>query len=395
MKFQLINGVKPSAKAQKFWNMVSKDDEDSAEITLYGDVCSEHPKDWWTGEKIDGMYITPEGFMEDLAAIEGKSNITIKLNSCGGDLYTGIAIHNAIKGLKGHKTVLVEGIAASAASVIACAGDTVQVYPGSMIMIHGVAGLFYDYMTIADLKLAVKQFDASERAIAEIYAAKTGLDVDTLRNMMTKETWMVGQEAVDKGFADELIPAKDSAGELSLSADRKVLLAAGVRHDVQAFKNIPASIPVKEQEPNAEPVAAGNINLIEEVNPIMTEKELREQYPDIVASIENAAAATARSEGEAAERERMREIDNIAPQIGNALVTEAKYGEHPCNAAQLALKAIQEQAAAGSAFLSHLANDNQASGVSNVVGQPGKQDESQVELANAVSAYKSMKGGNR
>ena len=94
----------------------------------YGDVVSRQPVDWWTGEPEPGLYIAPESFMEDLAAVKGKSNITIKINSCGGDLYTGIAIHNAIKGLTGHKVVVVEGIAASAASVIACAGDEVQVY---------------------------------------------------------------------------------------------------------------------------------------------------------------------------------------------------------------------------------------------------------------------------
>ena len=125
-------------KATKFWN-VAKVNGSSAELTLYGDICSEAPRDWWTGEKIDGQYITPEGFLEDLETIKDASNITVKLNSCGGDLYTGIAIHNALKALKGEKTVIVEGIAASAASIIMCAGDNVQVYPGSLIMIHGVS----------------------------------------------------------------------------------------------------------------------------------------------------------------------------------------------------------------------------------------------------------------
>ena len=196
--------------------------------------------DWWTGEPEPGLYIAPESFMEDLAAVKGKSNITIKINSCGGDLYTGIAIHNAIKGLTGHKVVVVEGIAASAASVIACAGDEVQVYPGSMVMIHGVAGLLYDYYTLADLKKLQKDFDASERAIAEIYHAKTGLEVDQLRSMMTRETWMVGQEAIDNGFADTLLT--DEGPNVTLSADKKVLLVAGIRHDVKGFRHIPGCL---------------------------------------------------------------------------------------------------------------------------------------------------------
>ena len=84
------------ADADEVWNIASVG-EDSGEIVLYGDVVARQPVDWWTGEPEPGLYIAPESFMEDLAAVKGKSNITIKINSTGGDLYTGIAIHNAIK----------------------------------------------------------------------------------------------------------------------------------------------------------------------------------------------------------------------------------------------------------------------------------------------------------
>ena len=130
-------GIQPK-EARKFWNMASISD-DEGEITLYGDVMSKQPIDWWTGEPKPGFYITPEGFMDDLAVVKNKSRITVKLNSCGGDLYTGIAIHNALKALTAEVNVIVEGIAASAASVIMCAGDNVTVYPGSLIMVHGVS----------------------------------------------------------------------------------------------------------------------------------------------------------------------------------------------------------------------------------------------------------------
>lgn len=189
--------------ATKFWNMASVG-EDEGEITLYGDVMSQQPVDWWTGEPEPGLYITPEGFMEDLATVKDKGRVTVKLNSCGGDLYTGIAIHNALKALSGEVNVVVEGIAASAASVIMCAGDTVTVYPGSLVMIHGVSVLLWDSLNIQDMKQLIKGMDASERAVAEIYDGKTGLGVDTLRSMMTKETWMTGREALEKGFADAI-----------------------------------------------------------------------------------------------------------------------------------------------------------------------------------------------
>ena len=403
----MINGPEPKQTAQKFWNVVDNAEGDSAEITMYGDVYAQQPIYWWTGEPEPGMYITPEGFLEDLAQIKDKGQITIKLNSCGGDLYTGIAIHNALKGLKGHKTVIVEGIAASAASVIACAGDDVQVYPGSMIMIHGVAGMFWDYMTIGDLKQAIKGFDAAEQAIAEIYHAKTGTDTETLRSMMTKETWMVGQSAVDKGFANTLLG--EGGPDMSLSADKKVLLVAGVRHDVKAFRNIPGEIPVIKGAPaapaagtnkTARPANVAGGNNKGGMNP-MTEQELRAQHPELVASIERAAVEAARTEIVNTERARLQAIEGIEAQIGDAqLIADAKYGENACDAAHLALKAMQKQAALGTAHLAGVKADAANSGVSEVTGNPNggnsdDGDDDKAEFEALVNAYKTISGGRK
>ena len=373
----------------KFWNIASVGDDDG-EIVLYGDVVARQPVDWWTGEPEPGLYIAPESFMEDLAAVKGKSNITIKINSTGGDLYTGIAIHNAIKGLSGHKVVIVEGIAASAASVIACAGDEVQVYPGSMVMIHGVAGLLMDYYTLADLKKLQKDFDASERAIAEIYHAKTGLAVDQLRTMMTRETWMVGQEAIDNGFADTLLAGDGPA--VSLSADKQVLLVAGIRHSMRGLHHIPSTIPIAAH-------AAGKINLPDsrKDDKPMTLEEMKSQYPDLIAGLEQQAAETDREQ----ERSRIKEIDGIAAGVRDAqLVEEAKYGENACTAEQLALRAMRKQAALGAQHLRDRAIDYEESGADKIGAAPngGTQDrrESEKEKVDAiVGIYNTAKNGGK
>lgn len=184
---RLCAGPQTAGTPIKFWNVASIGD-DEGEITLYGDVVSRQPVDWWTGEPEPGLYIAPESFMEDLAAVKGKSNITIKINSCGGDLYTGIAIHNAIRGLTGHKVVVVEGIAASAASVIACAGDEVQVYPGSMVMIHGVAGLLYDYFGLDVTQKVISRIENGSRVVAdyELDYLATALGT-TINHLLGKE----------------------------------------------------------------------------------------------------------------------------------------------------------------------------------------------------------------
>lgn len=391
--------VAPSGtQTVKFWNIASTGD-DSGEILLYGDVVSRQPVDWWTGEPEPGLYIAPESFLEDLAAVKDKSAITIKINSCGGDLYTGIAIHNAIKGLSGTKTVIIDGIAASAASVIACAGDDVQVYPGSMIMIHGVSGFLMNYYNLTDLKKLQKDFDASERAIAEIYHAKTGIAVDQLRSMMTRETWMVGQEAVDNGFANTLI--EDEGPAAALSADKKVLLVAGIRHDVSAFRRIPGAIPVNNSITTAPAVGDENKpgnkpTNQKEVKP-MTAAELRAQHGDIIAQIEREAAEAARTTAIAEERARLQAIEEIEATVGDAqLIADAKYGEKPMTAEQLAFAAMKKQAALGSKHLNDVKLDNNDSGAAAVGaapngGEEGSETDDAAKVDSIVNLYKSTK----
>ena len=351
----------PTATATKFWNVATVGD-DEAEITLYGDVMSRQPTDWWTGEPEPGLYITPEGFMEDLAAVKDKGHITVKLNSCGGDLYTGIAIHNALKALSGEVNVVVEGIAASAASVIMCAGDTVTVYPGSLVMIHGVSVYLWDSLNIQDMKQLMKGMDASERAVAEIYNAKTGIAVDTLRGMMTKETWLTGREALEKGFADNLLEDEEDP-DMSMSHDRKVLYVNGIGHNVEGLRHIPGTIPIqKSAKPAARP-AANKRPTNQAAKPKggknhMTLEELKAQEPDLVSQIEQAAvgAATAQTtDAVTAERQRLAAIDSIAASIPDQkMVHDAKYGDNPCTAQELCFRVMQQSAAAGQQFLSSL-----------------------------------------
>lgn len=395
----------PTATPPKFWNMVSVSD-DEGEITLYGDVMSRQPVDWWTGEPEPGLYITPEGFMEDLAAVKDKSRITVKLNSCGGDLYTGIAIHNALKSLPGTVNVVVEGIAASAASVIMCAGDTVSVYPGSLVMIHGVSVYLWDSLNIQDMKQLIKGMDASERAVAEIYSAKTGIATDTLRSMMTKETWLTGREAVEKGFANDLKEDGENL-QLSMSADKKVLYCNGVSHNVEGFRNLPGTIPFTTVTPPAAKQGVNNRQTApaakkEGGNNPMTIEELRAAYPELVAQIEQSAvtAALATANADAtnavnAERQRIEAIDSIAASIPDQqLVHDAKYGETPCTAQELCFRVMQQSAASGQQFLANFKADGQASNAANVGAAPNsgapanKQEEDAADIAAVVNFYK-------
>ena len=333
--------------ATRFWNVVTDEKEDSATLTLYGDVVSRHPVDWVTGEPDGAQYICPEDFAEDLEKIKDKREITIKINSVGGDVYTAIAIHNALKALTGIKTVIVDGIAASAASVIAMAGDKIKMYAGSLMMIHNVSALLYDWYTITDLKKIIRSFDAIERAVSAIYDGKTKLGADSIRTLMDRETWMTGAEAVAKGFADELVEGE--APDIAFSASSRLLMVNGVRHNTEGLHvpNLPCIKPLasaatapavaqlKPEEDEKEGVKA--------MDEIKNVEDLRAKFPELVAQIEADAVAK--------DRARIQEIEEIADTIGDAeLVASAKFVK-PTNAAALALAAMKKQAALGAEFI--------------------------------------------
>ena len=307
--------------------------------------------------------------------------------------------------------VIVEGIAASAARVIMCAGDTVTVYPGSLIMIHGVSVMLWDYMNMQDMKQLMKGMDASERAVAEIYNSKTGIEVDTLRSMMTKETWFTGREALEKGFADAIKEDEDDP-EMSMSADRKVLFVNGVRHNVDGLQHVPGTIPVKAiaTPPAAKPGAnkkkpTAKAAKKEGGNKPMDEKELRAAYPEIVAQIEASArteAQNASGEAVAAERQRIEQIDSIAASIPDQqLVHDAKYGDNPCTAQELCFRVMQASAASGQNFLAAYQAEGAKSGAADVGAAPNggapanAQEQDAADIQAVVSAYNQTKGGTK
>lgn len=375
----------PAAPATpvKFWD-IAEAGEDEAEITMYGEIVDRHPVDWWTGEPEAGMFISPEGFLEDLAKVRDKARITVRINSVGGDLYTGMAIYTQLKALAGEKTVIIDGIAASAASVIAMAGDVIRIPVGGTIMIHEPSVWLGDSYDAKSLKGVLKTLDAAGRAAAEVYSSKTGLEVDAIRNMMAKTEWMVGQEAIDKGFATELLEGSDSP-RMVMSADKSILMVNGLRFNTRWLRNIPATIPIQAIPPAA---SVPKDNLSEGGKKTMTLEELRKQYPDLVKQIEDRVSATAAAKAVADERARLQAIEEISVSVGDAaLVDQAKYGDTPITAEQLAFQAMQKQAKLGAQHIKDHLEDVKASGVENVPPTPnaGPVDKDETEVSNAVA----------
>lgn len=186
-------------KNKKFWNWKSRKtlnqaNEEVAEriLELHGTIAEES---WFDDD------VTPQLFKDELNA--GSGDITVWINSPGGDCVAAAQIYNMLTQYKGNVTVKIDGIAASAASVVAMAGNTVLMSPVSMMMIHNPATFaFGDH---AEMQKAIDMLAEVKESIINAYVIKTGLTRAKLSHLMDAETWMDANKAVELGFADDII----------------------------------------------------------------------------------------------------------------------------------------------------------------------------------------------
>ena len=176
---------------KKFWNWIH-DDSGGRVLRLEGPIDSDN---FWGDE------VTPAMFREDLEAEDG--DVTVWINSPGGNVFAAAEIYTMLKDYKGAVTVKVASIAASAASVVAMAGDTVQMSPTALLMIH-------DPSTIAmgnakDMEKAIETLNEVKESIINAYAAKSGQRRSKIADLMSNETWMNAKKAQELGFCDEIL----------------------------------------------------------------------------------------------------------------------------------------------------------------------------------------------
>ena len=176
---------------KKFWNWIH-DDSGGRVLRLEGPIDSES---FWGDE------ITPKAFRDDLYAEEG--DITLWVNSPGGNVFAAAEIYTMLRDYPGSVTVRIASIAASAASVVAMAGNLVQISPTGMLMVH-------DPSTIAmgnarDMEKAITTLNEVKESIINAYAFKTGLSRNRISKLMSDETWLNAKKAVELGFADEIL----------------------------------------------------------------------------------------------------------------------------------------------------------------------------------------------
>jgi len=177
---------------KKFWNWVRDETGEDRTLFLNGVISDET---WWGDE------VTPKLFKDEL--LSGSGNVTVWINSPGGDVFAAAQIYNMLKDYPGKVTVKIDGLAASAASVIAMAGSEVYMSPVSMMMIHNPS-------TIAigdseEMLRAKALLDEVKESIVNAYELKTGLSRTRISHLMDAETWMNANKAIELGFADKIL----------------------------------------------------------------------------------------------------------------------------------------------------------------------------------------------
>lgn len=177
---------------KKFWNWVRNEDTGARTLVLNGQISDET----WYGDEV-----TPGLFREELNA--GEGDITVWINSPGGDVFAAAQIYNMLKEYSGKVEVRIDGMAASAASVVAMAGDKVSMSPVAMMMIHNP-------MTVAmgdhkAFQQAMDMLEEVKESIINAYELKTGQSRTVISHMMDDETWFNARKAVELGFADDIL----------------------------------------------------------------------------------------------------------------------------------------------------------------------------------------------
>ena len=188
---------------KKFWNW--KNQTETAERTLFlnGTIAEES---WFDDD------VTPQLFKDEL--MSGSGNITVWINSPGGDCVAAAQIYNMLMDYKGDVTVKIDGIAASAASVIAMAGTKVLVSPVSMIMIHNPMTAAFGNSD--EMQKAIEMLGSVKDSIINAYEIKTGLSRAKLAHLMDAETWMDANKAVELGFADGIMSRADETEDMTV-----------------------------------------------------------------------------------------------------------------------------------------------------------------------------------
>lgn len=299
-----------------------------AELLIYDEIDS------WFG-------VAAEQLARDISALAADRELTVRINSPGGNAYDGVAILNSLRGHPGKVTVVIDGIAASAASVIAMGGDEIVMNRNSEMMIHNGSAVAIG--GAEDMRKMADRLEAVNANLATIYAEKAGGTADEWRAVMAAETWYSAEEAVAAGLADRVEKQDDDARAVAAKFDLSVFAHAG--RSAAPAPRMPVAHTQTPREPEAEKGKEPTVAL--------SESALQKLGLDADAdetAINEAIEKFAAPEPEAAPEPTIEEAAKIAAKFGQKLVNVSSYDQMAATVADLqarneaAVKAENESA---------------------------------------------------
>lgn len=365
----------------KFWQ-VKNEVNGNSEILLYGPIAGE--RSWWGDE------VTPRSFAEDLESLNGK-DVTVRINSGGGDVFAAHAIHNQLIAYKGKVTVVIDGLAASAATIIAVAGDRIIMPSNALFMIHNPAIGLSDYYGADELLKAAEALNTIKGSIVAAYRKRCKASAEELAAMMDAETWMGAAECLEKGFVDEI------QGSVSPVLNGSSLVVNSVNFDMKNFKNqeaLKACLNKKEEVPQ--------MGKLEEFLNSLGLKQIDDNQP---APVQNAVPAVQNQQPAVdaeqiaknavdAERQRvaaLEALDGGDNQAVTAIIAEAKKNGKTADDVKPYIDAVKTVPAVQNAaqqLVANMIDDNKASGVEGI--GTGVVDDSAMEKAADAKAMDAM-----
>lgn len=302
------------AEPSRNWFEMKATQPKKAEIMIFDRIGKDH---WDAGKAVDA-----KKFIKELKALGDLEEITLRINSPGGEVYDGNAIYNALMDHPAKIHVKVDGLAASMASIIAMAGDTVEMPKNAMLMIHNpISGIWGN---AKELRKHADLLDRMREGAISAYEDKTGLEREKIGALMDDTTWMTAEEACKLGFCDVI------------TAREKAVASIIAQFDLSAYLNVPAFLLAEEPEEEEEP--AGDTEVIknedEGEQTLMDKDTLMKNHPELYQEILN--------EGVQKEAERIKSIEELPTAGFETIVNSLKF-DGKTTAAEVALQVISAQ----------------------------------------------------
>ncbi|WP_288761013.1 head maturation protease, ClpP-related [uncultured Veillonella sp.] len=366
---------------KKFWsftNSIGQNGTEQSELMLYGDISQ---RSWWGDE------ITPKQFADDLARC-GTNDLTVRINSGGGDVFAAQSIYNMLKSYAGQVTVMIDGICASAATIVACAGDKVVMPSNALYMIHNPSVCLLDSYDADELEKITNYLSSVKQTIVNVYLQRNvNVAEDELKQFMDNETWLTADEAKSYGFIDEI--GGDVAEQAVMNKGLLVVNKVSCKYAAKNAAKIEQVINQKGAEPMPEQNEKTVLNKIAELLGIDTQAS---------------AAVPSANDAVAVERERIAALDAMknGNEAVNRIIEVAKANGQAVNDVKPFVDSLQDMPEPQNKALeaiTQLIQDNVQSGAQNVgaVATPAADDvdvQRKKELDEVVNFANSMRGAN-